>query len=403
MGSNGNAERVKTKGDVTLEKIAGDAQQRLTGNEIDAKLNEAGRVELIEARQNARMIFGADQTLESNEIHSDAAGSVQTFDASVLKVGDSIVRGREFQIQNSEDVVTFNTLRRADLKSGDRLSSADRTNARFDGRTNMLLDLVQTGNFQFRDPQYQGHASSAKFEDGGKIVTLEGSPVVTDAEKRLEAAQIRLNQDDNSFIATKNVNILMNNSEQQILVKAARGEGNANSMAYSGNVQLWRGDAYIKADHLESSGQEKQNMRVHAEGSVQSVLQAVRANSDKLDYDETMGVAHYQGKVHAQKDDMTMDAPDVIVNFRDQNVTDLTATGSVKATRAGQHGTGDKAVYDAATENITLTGKNAQVQDQEHGLIQGARLIMKKNGETVSVESGNGDRTLTRHPVKNSK
>ena len=403
IGANGNPERVKTRGDVALEKTAGDAQQRLTGNEIDARLNDAGRVELIEARQNARMIFGSDQTLESNEIHSDAAGSVRTFDASVLKVGDSTVRGREFEIQDSEDVVTFSTVRRADLKSGDRLSSADKTNAHFDGRTNMLLDLVQTGNFQFRDPQYQGHAASAKFEDGGKIVTLEGSPVVTDAEKRLEAAQIRLNQNDNSFTATKNVNILIKNSDQQVLVKAAHGEGNGNSMAYSGNVQLWRGDAYIKGDRLESSGQEKQNMRVHAEGGVQSILQAVRANSEKLDYDDTMGIAHYQGKVHAQKDDMIMDAPDVTVHFQDQNVTDLTATGGVKATRADQVGNGEKAVYESATDNITLTGKNAQVRDKEHGLIQGARLIMKKNGETVSVEGGNGDRTLTQHPVANTK
>jgi lipopolysaccharide export system protein LptA len=403
MGSNGNAERVRTKGNVALEKIAGDAQQRLTGNEIDAKLDEAGKVELIEARQNARMIFGSDQTLESNQIRSDAAGSVQTLDASVLKVGDSTVRGREFQIQSSGDFVTFSTDRRAELKSSERVSSADKTQARFDGHTNMLLELVQTGNFQFQDPQYQGHAASARFDDGGKVVNLEGAPVVTDAEKRLEAAEIRLNQNDNSFTATKNVNILMKNSDQQLLVKAARGEGNANSMAYAGNVQLWRGDAYIKADRLESYGQDKQSMRVHAEGSVQSILQSVRANSDKLDYDDTQGVAHYQGEVRIQKDDMIMESPDVTVNFHDGSVTDVTGTGGVKATRADQHGVGDKAVYDAATDVITLTGKNAQVRDKEHGLIQGARLIMKKNGETVSVESGNGDRTLTQHPVKSDK
>jgi lipopolysaccharide export system protein LptA len=401
MGASGNAERVRTHGNVALEKIAGDAQQRLTGNEIDAKLNEAGRVELIDARQNARMTFGSDQTLESNEIRSDASGSIRTLDASVLKVGDSTIRGREFEIQNSDDAVTFSTARRAELNSGERVSSADKTQARFDGHTNMLLELVQTGNFQFRDPQHQGRAASARFEDGGKVVNLEGSPVVTDSEKRLEAAQIRLNQNDNSFTATKNVNILMKNSDQQVLVKAQRGEGNASSMACAGNVQLWRGDAYIRADRLESYGQDKQSMRVHAEGSVQSILQSVRANSDKLDYDDAMGVAHYQGKVRAQKDNMVMESPDVTVNFRDRNLTDLTATGGVKATRADQDGIGEMAVYDAATDVITLSGKNAQVQDKEHGLIKGSRLTMKKNGESVSVEGGNGDRTLTRHPVKN--
>src|SRR5207249_4210274 len=197
----------------------------LIGSEIDAEFNVAGRVDIIEARQNARMILGTDQTLESNEIRSDAAGSVQTFDTSVLKLGDSTIQGREFTIQNAEDIVTFSTPRRADLKSGDRLSSGDRTNARFDGRTNMLLELVQTGDFQFRDPQYQGHASAARFEEGGTIVTLEGAPVVTDAEKRLEGAQIRLNQKDNSFVATRNVNVLMKNSVGQLLVKSAHAEG----------------------------------------------------------------------------------------------------------------------------------------------------------------------------------
>jgi lipopolysaccharide export system protein LptA len=403
MDSNGNTQRVNTKGDVTLEKIEDETRQRLTGAEIDAKLNDAGRVELIEARQNARMVFGADQTLESNEIHSNASGSVQTFDTSVLRVGDSIVRGREFSIESTEDVVTFSTLRRADLKSGDRLSSADRTNARFDGRTNMLMDLVQTGNFQFKDPQYQGHSLSARFEDGGKVVTLEGAPVVNDAEKRLEASKIRLNQDGNSFSATKDVSILMKNSDQQVLVKAQQGDGNADSMTYTGNVRLWRGDAYIRADRLESRGEDKEKMRLHAEGSVQSILNGVRATSEKLDYDDTMGVAHYAGKVRAQKDDMVLESPDLNVSFRDQNLTDITATGGVKATRGDQRGTGEKAVYDAAADTITLTGKNAQVRDKQHGLIQGARLIMKKNGETATVEGGNGDRTLTQHAVRNDK
>ena len=403
ISSNGSAERVKTRGNVELEKISGDVHQRLTGGEIDAQFNEQGRAEMIEARQNARMVLGMDQTLESNIIRSNAAGSVQTFDTSVLRLGDSTIQGREFTIQNSEDIVTFDTSRRADLKSGDRLSTADRTSARFDSHTNMLLELVQTGNFQFRDPQYQGRSATARFEDGGAVVILEGSPVVTDSEKRLEAAQIRLNQKENSFTARKDVRIVTKNSDEQVLVKAARAEGNGELMRYTGNVELWRGDAYIKAERLEAVGREKQGMRVHAEGNVQSILQAVRARSDKLDYDDTLGSAHYLGSVHAQKQDMLMESPDVTVRFRDGNVTEITAIDGVKASRAEQRGTGDRAVYDAATDSITLTGKSAQVRDKEHGLVQGARLVMKKNGETVSVESGIGERTLTQHPVTNNK
>jgi len=97
-----------------------------------------------------------------------------------------------------------------------------------------------------------------------------------------------------------------------------------------------------------------------------------------------------------------VESPDLTVRFRDNNVTEITAVGGVKAARAGQRGTGERAVYDAATDTVTLSGKNAQVRDQEHGLTQGARLVMKKNGDTVSVESGIGERTLTQHPVSNT-
>src|SRR5262249_46598043 len=192
----------------------------------------------------------------------------------------STIEGREFVIENGEDVVMFRTARRATLKKDqDQESSADQTNARFDSRTNMLLELVQTGNFQFRTPQYQGHAQSGRSEDGGNIVTLEGQPVVKDSENQLEAAQIRLNEKDNSFVATKNVSPLMKNSDEPVLVKAARAEGASDSMLYTGNVQLWRGDTYVKAERLTASGDE-QNSKVHAESPggarVRSNLQNVR-------------------------------------------------------------------------------------------------------------------------------
>src|SRR5207247_10550138 len=99
---------------------------------------EKGEAEIIEARQNARMVFGPDQTLESNVMRSDAAGSVQTFDTSTLRLGDSTIQGRELTIQDAEDIVNFNSLRRADLESVDRLSAADRTTASLDSHMKVL-------------------------------------------------------------------------------------------------------------------------------------------------------------------------------------------------------------------------------------------------------------------------
>jgi len=402
-----NAERVRARGNVEIEKISPDTHQRLSGGNIDTKLKD-GKVDVLEARQNARMDLASNQTLESSAISTNAAGSIQTMDNSVLKIGDSIIEGRDFAIENGEDIVTFSTVRRATLKKeGGQQSSSDQTRARFDSRTNTLLELVQNGNFVFHTPQYDGRAQTGRFEEGGTVVALEGSPVVNDSEKRLEAAQIRVNQKDNSFVATKNVSTLIKNAQQPILIKAARAEGASDSILYTGNVQLWRGDAYIRAERLNASAQAQQNSKLHAEaapgGKVQSHLQKVLAVSDTLDYDDARGVVHYLGHVRAQNQDVILETPDMVVNFRDSNVTEIVASGGVVVTRADQRGTGDRAVYDASTDLVTLTGKNAEVRDKEHGLVQGSELTMNNKGQTVSVTASTGQHTVTKHPVKNER
>jgi lipopolysaccharide export system protein LptA len=205
-------------------------------------------------------------------------------------------------------------------------------------------------------------------DGGATVVTLEGSPVVTDSDKRLEARGIRLNQKDNSFVATGNVSTLMKSGGEPILVKAARADGDADSVLYTGNVQLWRGEAYVKADRLEAVGQGGANSRVHAEalpgGAVQSNLQNIRAVSDALDYDDARGVIHYMGHVQGRKQDMMIETPEMTVSLQDQAVREIAASGGVLVTRADQRGTGERAVYDAATDVVTLSGKDAQVHDK---------------------------------------
>ena len=410
MAPDGTVDTVKTRNDAELEKVAADAHQTLNGNEIDTTLKN-GKVDVIEARQNARMVMGADQTLESSQIWTNAVGSVQTKDRSVLKVGDSTIEGRDFTIENGEDVVTFNTPRHATMKKLDgQESSSDQTRASFDSRTNMLIELVQSGNFQFRTPDYYGHAQNGRFEEGGSVITLQGSPVVNDSEKRMEAAQIRVNQANNSFVATKNVvATLTKDPKDPVLVKADRAESGDGSMVYTGNVQLWRGDAYIKAGRLTASGQTGQNSKVHAEAPaggkerVQSTLHNIRATSDTVDYDDSSGVIHYLGHVRAQKQDMILESPDMTVNSRDNAVTEIVASGGVIVTRVDQRGTGDRAVYEAATDVVTLTGKKAQVFDKERGSFQGPSLTMTNKGKTVHGESTHDERTITKHPVKNEK
>ena len=90
------------------------------------------------------------------------------------------------------------------------------------------------------------------------------------------------------------------------------------------------------------------------------------------------------------------------VTLRDKDIAAIVAVGGVVVTRNDQRGTGEQAIYDAATEFITLTGSNAEVRDKEHGAVQGTRLIMKITGDTMAVESGNKDRAVTKRTVKKS-
>lgn len=396
LSSNGSVERVQAKGNVEVVQSGEETKQTLTGGEVDATMDAAGKVELLEARNSARTIMGSDRALRSDTIWRNAAGAVVTVGDSVLEMGDLRVEGRQFTIQQG-DIVTFSTPNRASLTSGERQTSADRTEARFESRTNTLLELVQTGSFQFKEDGRQGRSQRARIDDSGNLITLEGSPSVWDSQQHIEAGEIRLNQKNKSFVALQNVRTITKSGDERALVTAGRAEGGADTVIYTDNVQLWRGTAWLKAQKLEASSKEN---RFHAEGSVQSMMDAVRASSDRLDYDDKLRTAHYTGKVHAQKQNMILETADMTVRIRDNEVSDIVALGNVVLTQGDQRGTGDEAVYDASAEIVTLTGRNAEVYDKLRGVVRGSRLVINRSGSEMAVLSDNPGRTTTKYKVE---
>src|SRR5262245_8740401 len=392
----GTAQRVRTRGGVELERTGGDGRQVMTATEVDAGLDTSGKVEGVEARQNARMIFGEDRTLQSDVIWLNATGGIATRAESVLHVGDSTIEGRQFTIQQG-DIVQFTTQLRSNLQSGERKTSADRTEGRFDSKTNNLVELVQSGNFRFSEGMRQGTAQNARFENGGSLVTLDGSPVLNDEQMRIEAGQIRLDQNENSFVATRNVKTLSRNAAEPVLVTAASAEGGADTINYSQNVQLWRGTAYIQADRLQASSRSN---GLHAEGHVRSTIEGVRATSDKLDYDDSSRTAHYAGAVKAEKQGMILQTRDMTARLRDKDVEQIVATGGVVVTQGDRRGKGEQAVYDVKTDSVTLTGANAEVYDKEEGTVHGTRLVMSTKGNSMAAEGQRGGRAVTRHTVE---
>ena len=396
MGPGGNAEHVWTRGNVRVEKLSRTGSQVLTANEVDAAVDAMGAVAGVAAHQNARMVMGADRVLSSNTIFSNPANGVATEGDSILQVGEATIIGREFTIQQGT-ITTFDTPYRATLKSGDRETSADRTNAQFDSRTNQLAALDQAGNFTFKEGTRRGRAESARVTESGAVITLDGNPVINDPERQLEARQIQLNQKTGAFTATDRVKTVSQAGSGPLIVKASRAEGDQGAIVYTGAVELWRNDSYIRAERLEGATKDR---AFRAEGNVRSDVGDVRATSDKLNYDDANETAHYIGNVRMQKKDVKLAAADMIAKIANGQLSDITAQGAIVVNQGVRRGTGDRAVYDAKSGEVTLTGQPAEVSDPQQGVVRGGRLVLSGSGERVLVETEPGARVTSRIKVR---
>ena len=72
MTSKGVADHMLARTNVRLEKISKDGTSVLTGGEAEASIDPSGKVDIVEARNHAHLTFGADRSLSSDTIWSNA-------------------------------------------------------------------------------------------------------------------------------------------------------------------------------------------------------------------------------------------------------------------------------------------------------------------------------------------
>lgn len=410
----GAVEHVLARTNVELTKKTTDGFMLMTGSEIETQMNDVGRLDFVESRQNARMKFGDDRVLTGDRIWANAAESVSTDGPSLLQVGDARISGTVFAIQNG-DFVTFHTDRRATLTQQERVTSADVTDARFDNRTNQLVSLVQSGHFTIKQGEQTGRSNKAVMESGGDILTLEGAAKVVDNRMQVEANTIQINNKTSTKTASKNVKSVSMDSGERVLITADSAVQTDDHVTYTGKerekVHLYRGVGSIEADKVEGPVGAKV-FKATATGRVFSTLNNIRAWSDRLDYDDGTHLAHYNGSVTALKQDMKITAADMLVRlnaddpkssseFTESSVQEITAKEKVIVTRSASRGTGDQAVYDADTQRVVLTGKNAEVTNGEGTTTSGPRITVNVSGDKMNVVEGTGSpRAVTTHRVK---
>lgn len=399
LSPDGHVETVVSRGNSEFEKRAGGGRQRLTAADLDAALGPGGQIRVLDARGSATMGLGPDQILRAPWIRADGVESVLTYGESTLQAAASSIEGSDFSIRQGA-IIQFGTGSSAILRTEGRLTEADRTEARIDSSSNRLIELLQTGNVRFREGGRSGSAASVRIDEAGAVV-LDGSAVVVDTGRRLEASRVLLHQQDGSFLATGNVKTTSTANGDPLLVTADRAEGAGEKLNYTGNVQLWRGSSRglsresgrIRANRLEAQGSGK-NLR--AEGAVETSFEGVAASADSLSYDESGGIAHYLGTVRAETRDAVIAADDVRVTLIDRAARRIAATGSVVIHHQDRLGAGDALDYDAQTREAILSGNAAQVEDSLGHTVNGQKLTWNLKDERITVNAAPGAQTTSK-------
>jgi len=417
----GAIEHVLARGGARVQKASGSQSEVLTGGEIEASLNPEGRIQAVEARGNAAIAAG-DRTLSSGVIRSDAS-VVTTHEDSRLQAGDLTIEGKTFTISQG-DVVTFSTPFRATIRSGDRRSVADRTRARFDSKSNRLIELVQEGNFQFEEGSLSGRAARATVREDGDAIVLEapapaGAAEVSSPNLSLQAKEIRLNQKNRTFEANGGVTTASKGQDERLVIQAAHAKDSGELIVYTGNVRLWRGRVQIDADRIEApkppedgpkDGRDrKQNppVRFHAAGNVRSRFDAVEVAADALDYseDQVQQTARYTKNVTAirtgKQGRTVLKTNDMTVFINNNEVIRAEARGGVDLTQGLRRGVGERADYDPKADEVVLSGDNVEITDLKDGnTFRGTRLLAANGGDIVVLEGDPQRRVTSTHRVK---
>jgi lipopolysaccharide export system protein LptA len=119
----------------------------------------------------------------------------------------------------------------------------------------------------------------------------------------------------------------------------------------------------------------------------------VKMSADEFVINEDKSEATFTGNVVMAREDITMWASKVVVEFEEgglQNMKLLTATGKVRIKTEDQDATGEQAVFDPDSQILRLTG-NVRVVNSA-GTLNGPELVVNLAEKTSVFSSNQGGR-----------
>jgi lipopolysaccharide export system protein LptA len=141
--------------------------------------------------------------------------------------------------------------------------------------------LDQSGNVKFQQNDRQATAATAHVVRATDMITLTGSPVLSDAMSRTSAGNVVINQRSGEIQATggvlstylsgaKNTSMNLGDGPGHVSSDKLTGSNTTGHAVYSGHARLWQGDSVLDAQQIELWRDEK---KMQATGGVVAVFQ----------------------------------------------------------------------------------------------------------------------------------
>ncbi len=312
--------------------------------------------------------------------------------------------------------------------------------------------LDQRGNVRFQQADRQASANHATVVRATDTITMDGSPVISDAMSRTTAASVLVNQKSGELHATGGVvstylptaqgdALSLGSGTAHISADTLSGTVGSNHVmvTYTGHARLWQGESVLDSDQIEVWQDDK---KLQATGHVVAVfsqisgpfgaMPAITAGSKpasrstssgsnsgptlwkvlapSLTYWSDQGKAHLEGGVVASSDQGYLESRtlDLFLNPAaaaagapgGRQLERALAQGAVVVRQGDRRAMAEQAEYTAADGKFVLSGGEPTIADASSDTTTGHSLTFFVANDTILIDSQEGSRTLTKHRVE---
>jgi lipopolysaccharide export system protein LptA len=331
----------------------------------------------------------------------------------------------------------------------DRISTSRVLDATFQPGSG-IQSLVQQGSVNYVDGERKAWGDHARYTPADQVLTLTGSPRVSDNGMTTTADSMRMNRATGDAYADGEVKttysdlkpqpggaLLSSSSPIHVTARSMNVHGSSAVAVYTGDARLWQDANVVEAATIEFDREHRSMVALGSDAykTVSTVLvqndkvqndkvQADRANagrsdgkptlisitSTRLTYADNERKAHFEGDVAAKGADLTITAKrmDAFLQARGSanqslsgagKLDKIAAAGQVVITQPDRHATGDLLTYTASDDKFVLTGGPPSIFDAEHGQIAGVSLTFFRHDDRVLVEGNASSPTVTQTRV----